>query len=163
MHKLLIYIGAAATLALAGCGGNTDWSLGSQMVRGLDRLPLVYRPTIQQGNIVSQEALNELRPGMTTNQVRFVLGTPMLIDTFHADRWDYVYTAGVGSRPDEKRRVQLRFENDLLVAIEGDMRPEPVAEREPRSQEIVVEVPDWTGGDGTLLGRALRAVGLGRE
>ena len=160
MHKSLIYITAFATLLLGGCSGNSNWSLGRGIASGLEKLPVLYKPTIQQGNIVSQDAMNELRPGMTKRQVRFVLGTPMLIDVFHDDRWDYVYTIGVGSTPEDVQRVYLVFENDALVRIEGDMRPLPADERPASTQEVVVNVPDWDGSDATLFGRTLRAIGL---
>lgn len=76
--KLLNARGACAAILgawlVAGCGGFSE-----------------YRIDIQQGNVVSQEAVAQLRPGMTRDQVRFLLGTPLLQDVFHADRWDYVY------------------------------------------------------------------------
>ena len=60
---------------------------------GVPRIPGItpYQPEIQQGNYVSQEMISQVKPGMTREQVRFILGTPLLTDIFHADRWDYVY------------------------------------------------------------------------
>ncbi len=159
MHKLLIYITIAASLLLGGCGTNSDWALGSGIARGLDKLPFVYKPAIQQGNIVTQEDIDKLQPGMTKRQVRFALGTPMLVDVFHQDRWDYVYTEGIGSTPDAMQGVHLFFENDQLARIEGDLRPDATAAAREK-EDVVVEVPDWGGNDDTLWSRSLRAVGV---
>ncbi len=86
----------------------------------------VHRMEIQQGNFVSQEAASQLKLGMTKDQVRFVLGTPLLADIFHADRWDYVYwRRRENSREVEERRFALFFRDGALVQIEGDVIPAP--------------------------------------
>jgi len=154
MRKLLIFITALATLAAAGC------STYDQIPEALDKAPLVYHPIIQQGNVVSQEQINQLEPGMTKRQVKFLLGTAVLTDFFHLDRWDYVYTLGEGSTPDEIRRVTMFFENDRLVRIAGDMRPQPPEEREEPKKEVVVTVPDWEPDGKSLWRRGLSAIGL---
>ena len=145
MRKLLIFITALATVVSAGCSSFSESmnSVADAVPKALDRAPFVYRPVIQQGNVVKQEQVNELRPGMSKRQVKFVLGTPMLNDVFHANRWDYVYTLGVGSRPHEIRRITVFFENDRLVRITGDIRPQPESERAEVKKEVVVTVPDW--------------------
>ncbi len=82
----------------------------------------VYRMEIQQGNYLTQEMVSKLQPGMTRDQVRFVLGTPLLTDIFHDDRWDYIYRRGrAGSREIEERRLTVFFEKDRLVRVEGDV------------------------------------------
>lgn len=82
----------------------------------------VYRMEIQQGNYVTQEMVSQLQPGMTRDQVRFVLGTPLLTDIFHDNRWDYVYRRQrSNSREVEERRLSVFFENDKLVRLEGDV------------------------------------------
>ncbi len=161
MHKLLIFITLASSVALSGCGSFAD--VGNAIPNALDRMPLIYRPTIQQGNIFTQEDIDRLQPGMDKRQVRFVLGTPMLEDVFHKDRWDFVYTVGVGSRPSELKKVALFFENDRLVNIEGDLRPLPLSEQKPRDKEIVVEVPDWEGDQKGFWARLLDSVWLGGD
>jgi outer membrane protein assembly factor BamE len=84
----------------------------------------VYRMEIQQGNYISQEAVSQLKLGMTKEQVRFVLGTPLIADIFHEDRWDYVYRRQrQNSREVEERRVSVFFEGDKLVRLEGDVTP----------------------------------------
>lgn len=82
----------------------------------------VYRMEIQQGNYVTQEMVSKLQAGMTRDQVRFVLGTPLLVDIFHDNRWDYVYRRQrSGSREVEERRLSVFFDSDRLVRIEGDV------------------------------------------
>ncbi len=86
----------------------------------------VYRMEIQQGNYVSQEAAAQLKLGMTKDQVRFVLGTPLLVDIFREDRWDYVYwRRRANSREVEERRFTLLFRDGALNRIEGDVVPTP--------------------------------------
>jgi outer membrane protein assembly factor BamE len=104
-----------------------------------------YRMDVQQGNVVTQEMVNQLRPGMTKSQVRFVLGTPLVTDPFHPDRWDYFYSMlrGRGENP-ERRHLTVIFRNDRLVRIEGDIAA-PALER-----EIADTGP---GGGGTQAGR----------
>jgi outer membrane protein assembly factor BamE len=84
----------------------------------------VYRIDIPQGNIVNQEMVDQLQPGMNKRQVRFVMGTPLILDTFEPDRWDYLRS--LETRRSKKRtqeHVSLFFENDRLVRIEGDLAP----------------------------------------
>jgi outer membrane protein assembly factor BamE len=84
----------------------------------------VYRMEIQQGNYLTQEMTSKLQAGMTRDQVRFVLGTPLLVDIFRDNRWDYVYRRQrADSREVEERRLTVFFENDRLVRIEGDVTP----------------------------------------
>lgn len=169
MAKLRIFIPMAATFALLGCSsvGEGIKTVGSGITDvvpdAIDRTSLVYRPEIQQGNVVSQDQVNALKPGMTKRQVRFLLGTPMLADVFHANRWDYAFTYGVGSKPTEKQHVILFFENDRLARISGDMRPQPESEQTPPDKEVVVTVPDWVPPKRTLLEKALDLVGLESE
>jgi outer membrane protein assembly factor BamE len=82
-----------------------------------------YRMDIQQGNVVTQEMVAKLKPGMTRQQVRFVMGTPPIADAFHQDRWDYVYYLNRGGQLVEHRRLILLFEGDTLKRIEGDVVP----------------------------------------
>jgi outer membrane protein assembly factor BamE len=82
----------------------------------------VYTMEVQQGNYLTQEMVSQLQAGMTRDQVRFVLGTPLLTDIFHDNRWDYVYRRQrANSREVEERRLSVFFENDRLVRVEGDV------------------------------------------
>jgi len=81
-----------------------------------------YRIEVQQGNYVTQEMLAQLKPGLTRDQVRFVLGTPMVSDIFHGDRWDYVFMRQrANSREVEYRRIAVFFEDGKLKHVEGDV------------------------------------------
>ncbi len=92
-----------------------------------------YHLDIQQGNVVSAKMMMQLKPGMTKSQVRYVLGTPLLQDAFHQNRWDYVYQMAKGGKVIERRRIILDFENDGLKAVRGDIIPAgaPGAEEAP--------------------------------
>ena len=80
-----------------------------------------YRIDIQQGNFVSQEMVAQLKLGMTKEQVRFVLGTPLVTDVFHADRWDYVYLLDRPGEPRVQRRLAVFFEDDRVTRLDGDV------------------------------------------
>lgn len=111
----LLAIGALA-LGLAGCGflGSVDF-------------PGVYKIGIPQGNIITQDMVDQLRPGMTKRQVIFVMGTPLVRDPFHQDRWDYIYSFQPGGGERGQERLTVFFENDLLVSFTGDFVPTEAA------------------------------------
>src|SRR5258706_1189978 len=82
-----------------------------------------YRMVIQQGNFIPQEMVAQLKPGMTKEQVRFVLGTPLVTDIFHADRWDYVFFREMPNGKREQRNLSVVFENSKLARVIGDLLP----------------------------------------
>jgi outer membrane protein assembly factor BamE len=83
----------------------------------------VYKLEIQQGNVITQEMIDKLKPGMTPSQVRYVMGTPLITDPFHQDRWDYYYYLRRSDETTgESQRVTLLFKNNLLFAVKGDTR-----------------------------------------
>lgn len=94
-----------------------------------------HRIEIQQGNYVTQDMVSQLKPGMTRDQVRFVLGTPLVSDIFHSDRWEYIYSRQpADSRKVEHRRLSVFFQDDKLQRVEGDVVPaQPLAGAEPES------------------------------
>jgi outer membrane protein assembly factor BamE len=99
-----------------------------------------YRMVIQQGNFISQEMVSQLKPGMTKEQVRFVLGTPLVTDIFHADRWDYVFFRETADGKREQRNLSVVFEKDKLARVLGDLLP---AEGAVRSSGFETQVkPD---------------------
>lgn len=106
----------AATL-LAGC---SSWPSSGDSVFGLIT---PYRVDIQQGNVITQEQLARVKPGMNRLQVRDALGTPLLTDAFHADRWDYIFTLRQSGRPLQRRNVVLVFDGDVLRNIEAPELP----------------------------------------
>ena len=82
-----------------------------------------YRIDIQQGNFVSKEMLAQVKEGMTREQVRFALGTPLLTDLFHEDRWDYVFRLQKGNGEVTTSRVSVFFNGNLLARVEGGNLP----------------------------------------
>lgn len=113
---------------LAGCG---SWS------NPIDRIS-PHRIEIQQGNAITQDMLDKLKPGMTPSQVRFILGTPLVVDPFRKDRWDYVYRLERGGKVVETRKVTVIFENDKLKGLEGDVK---AAEARPAPAQPAPEAP----------------------
>jgi outer membrane protein assembly factor BamE len=144
-----ILISLILVLSLAGCSGLSDFSL-------------VHTPDIQQGNIVTPEMVAELKPGMSKRQVRFVLGTPMLVDVFHQERWDYPFTMKKRNEPIEIKRFSVYFTGDQLASFEGDINPAADIEVSKAKQEIIVSVPDYEGDKG-LIERGLNLIGIDVE
>jgi outer membrane protein assembly factor BamE len=113
MRAHLCGVGIIA-LALGGC----SWfpSIG------------VYKLDINQGNYVTQDQVDRLKVGQTQQQVRMALGTPLLVDPFHATRWDYLYSFERQGRVLEQRQFTVYFVNDKLARWEGDEAPPPLVE-----------------------------------
>ncbi|MFK3772101.1 MULTISPECIES: outer membrane protein assembly factor BamE [Pseudomonas] len=104
---LLTSLTLVGLLALAGCS-----------------FPGVYKIDIQQGNVVTQDMIDQLRPGMTRRQVRFIMGNPLLQDTFNTNRWDYLYSLQPGGGQRQQERMSIFFnESDQLVSLAGDFMP----------------------------------------
>jgi outer membrane protein assembly factor BamE len=80
-----------------------------------------YKIDIQQGNFISQEMVTGLKPGMSKEEVRIALGTPLLTDIFHADRWDYLYWREKPGAKREQRKLTVFFEDGRLTRIDGDV------------------------------------------
>lgn len=110
MRYFLIFI----LVLLAGCGST---------------IPTVkpFKMDIQQGNVVTSKMLLQLRPGMTKSQVKFIMGSPLIVDSFHKDRWDYFYQLRQAGKIVEQRRVILDFDKELLTKVRGDVVPEGTA------------------------------------
>lgn len=86
----------------------------------------VYRATIAQGNLIKQEDLDQVEIGMTRNQIRFLLGTPMVDDPFHRDRWDYIYYLKIGRKEAGfKRWVSIFFVDDRVSEIRKEQELDP--------------------------------------
>jgi len=80
-----------------------------------------YRIDVRQGNHVTEEMVSQLKPGQSRDQVRFILGTPLLTDPFHAERWDYVYRLQPGRGEVQQRRLTIFFSDDKLARMTGDV------------------------------------------
>ncbi|WP_163832330.1 outer membrane protein assembly factor BamE [Spartinivicinus ruber] len=100
-------------------------SFFSENERQTISFPGVHKIDVQQGNVVTQEMINQLRPGMTKRQVRYVMGTPLLVDTFQQERWDYIYSFQPGGKTRVQETVSLFFNDGKLSHFTGDFRPEP--------------------------------------
>lgn len=98
------------TLLLGGCGSNFGF-------------PGVYKINVEQGNIVTEEMVAQLKPGMSRRQVRFIMGTPLIEDTFHEDRWDYRYTLRNGNDTLNEERLTVFFDGDSLSGVTGTKLP----------------------------------------
>jgi outer membrane protein assembly factor BamE len=114
---------AAALLAATMMAGCSSWVSGDNVFGVLSP----HRIDIQQGNVVTQEQLARIKPGMNRLQVRDALGSPLLTDAFHADRWDYIFTLRQSGKPLQRRNVVLLFDGDVLKSIDA---PELPTERE---------------------------------
>lgn len=98
-----------ASIALSGCG--------------VFKLPDVYKIDIQQGNIIDQEKVDQLKPGMTQRQVRFIMGNPIIQDTFQPDRWDYYYEMNKADGTQTKERMTVYFDGEKMTHFNGDFLP----------------------------------------
>lgn len=128
MKKLLIIVTCFASLGLAAC----TWT------------GFVYKIDVQQGNVVTREQVSRLEPGMTRRQVRFIMGSPMVADVFHQDRWDYIYRLQPGYGKTEEERVTLHFNEDILDHIAGTIRPTELdADTPAQPQQTTLVVPPY--------------------
>lgn len=114
---LRIGLAAAAAALLAGCSTLDN---ASQRIAGAFT---PYRIEVVQGNFISREQVQALQPGMARQQVRDILGTPLVTSLFHADRWDYVFTLKRPGVEPQQRRLTVFFEGDRLARTEGDEMP----------------------------------------
>ncbi|MBW7903706.1 MAG: outer membrane protein assembly factor BamE [Rhodocyclaceae bacterium] len=134
------------------------------------RIVTEYRIDVQQGNVLTQDMVSQLRPGLTRDQVRFVLGTPLLVDMFHANRWDYLYRLQSGRTGEvELRRFTVLFDGEgKLDRVEGDVVAE--LSGEAAAPDVKSRVLDLGAIDGDapmpppeekgFFGRVLEKVGL---
>jgi outer membrane protein assembly factor BamE len=106
----------------------------------MNNLPGVYKLEVQQGNIVDQSMVDQLRPNMSKRQVLYIMGSPMLVDVFHPTRWDYIYSDQPSGEDRVQKRISLYFENDQIVGIQGDFRPGSVPVLKA-SEETTVDIP----------------------
>lgn len=128
MRKSLFSLSLLTSLTLVSCSTI------------LNNLPGVYTLEIQQGNIIDQAMIDQLRPGMNKRQVLYIMGSPMLDDVFHKNRWDYLYSDQPSGEDRVQKQISLFFENDQIVGIQGDFRPSAVPVIKT-SGETTVDVP----------------------
>jgi outer membrane protein assembly factor BamE len=107
---------AIATLMLAGCAASVEFSRWTNVF-------LPYRVEVVQGNVVTSEQLSRVAPGMTRVQVRDILGSPLVTDIFHGDRWDYVFMLNRPGTALQKRSIVVTFEGDKLARVDAPVLP----------------------------------------
>ncbi len=106
----------------------------------MENLPGVYTLDIHQGNIINQDMVDQLKPDMTKRQVLYVMGSSMLVDVFHEQRWDYIYSVQLDGEQRKQKRLSLFFKDEKLSGIQGDFRPSALNTNK-KSKEITVNVP----------------------
>jgi outer membrane protein assembly factor BamE len=116
---------AGVALALAGCSYLPSLPSLPSLQSGESFLGVItpYRMDIVQGNVVTQEQAARVQPGMNRNQVRDILGSPMLTDPFHADRWDYIFTIRRQGTPPQRRQVVAYFKGEQLERLDAQDLP----------------------------------------
>ncbi len=124
MRKLITLM---AVLTIAGC----------KQAPELPSIISPYRIDVQQGNVITQEMVGKLKAGQTRSQVRFVLGSPLVTDMFHSDRWDYIYLLQRQGKPDERRRLTVIFDDDKLLRLEGDI----ILSDQPHEPDALIPKP----------------------
>ena len=105
-------------------------------------LPRVHKITVQQGNVITQEMIDRLKPGMSRSQVLFVMGEPVLRNTFNNDRWDYLYTIELPGVLDKQSRLTLFFDNDQLAYFTGDYAPTSAITEDDTDPEHIIDDPE---------------------
>ena len=104
LHHSLRAVGVLLLVLIAGCES---------------LLPSFYSVPVRQGNYLDQAMVSQLRPGMTRQQVRRIMGTPLVADPFHQNRWDYYYSYSKDGKLIEQRHVTLYFTGDILDRVDG--------------------------------------------
>ncbi len=139
MRTVLINFPLIVALGLSGCSG------------------LIHHVEIQQGNVVTQEMVDALTPGMTKRQVQLVMGTPMIVDVFEQERWDYPYRFTPSDGAGVKHNVSLYFEDQKLARITGDFTPSEASDALDSGPALVsVNVPYQDRGRHGVLTRLWR-------
>ena len=131
MKIAIIYTSLFLVLLISGCSNY--------------KTPSVYRIDIQQGNYITQEMISQLKPDMSKSQVAYVMGTPLIMDTFNPDRWDYLYSFLPGNGLREQRNITIYFKQDKLDYLTGDTRTAPRDELAPvprTDSNVIVPLSD---------------------
>ena len=119
LKKCILATSSVAILSLTGCSSfnfsmpSMDWL---SLPEGITDFVEPYRPDVHQGNLVTNEQVEQLHVGMTQMQVQFLLGVPLLRDMFHQNRWDYVYYVNPRGGESQKRRLTVFFDESGRLA-----------------------------------------------
>lgn len=115
--------------------------LASSLLASACSFPGVYKMRVPQGNIVKQDMLDQLETGMTKRQVRFIMGTPMVTDSFNDQRWDYIFLVQHGKKTLIEERIAVIFEDDKLISVEGQLKNKNVDKPTDEDSNPVVATP----------------------
>ena len=106
-----------------------------------------YRIDVRQGNFVTQDMVAQLKPGLSREQVRFILGSPLVADMFHVDRWDYVYRFQPGHGEVQQRGLTVFFQDNKLTRVAGDVVAEDGSGAQaPKPAAQVIDIPGPAAG-----------------
>lgn len=117
--RALLALVPVVFLAACTSPGSANWSKPETLFGLLEP----YRVDVVQGNVITQEVISQIKVGMARAQVRDIMGTPLLADPFHADRWDYVFTIRRQGVADQKRNITVFFENDVVARFDSAELP----------------------------------------
>jgi outer membrane protein assembly factor BamE len=135
LRVLLVFSLVPATFITSGCE-----SL---------RFPGVFRIDVGQGNLITKEMVDKLRLGMTPRQVHYVMGSPMIADTFHPDRWDYLYNLETGKGIFIENHLVLYFEGERLARIDNTEYKDPEQLRNDLMKQLGIDIKQPTTESGT--------------
>ncbi|MEP0202244.1 MAG: outer membrane protein assembly factor BamE [Halioglobus sp.] len=114
---------------------------------GFVGFPGVYKINVEQGNLVDQDMVDQLKVGMSRRQVRFIMGTPLIEDTFNPDRWDYPYVLRNGDEILRQARVTVHFDGDKLTDVTGDVVPAWASTAPPAAEPIADPIAEPADAD----------------
>ena len=126
LSRFPVLSGLLAVLALGGCSTVESVTSGLNepaSLKGFIAFVSPYKPDVIQGNVVTTEQITQVKPGMTKVQVKEILGSPLITDPFHADRWDYVFTLRRQGFDDQQRAFAVLFEKDAVLKIDAPVLP----------------------------------------
>lgn len=129
-------------------------------------MPLLYKIDIQQGNVIEQDMIDKLKPGMDKNQVKFIMGTPVIVDPFHNERWEYIFSMQKGGGVRKQRHITLHFDEDeKLTHVSGDVEVSnvPRVENDIVTEKEAIVVPKVEKKEKGFFGRLWDKVTPGDE
>jgi outer membrane protein assembly factor BamE len=126
LPRFTLLAGLLAGFALSGCSTINSITSGINepaSLKGFIAFIAPYKPDVIQGNVVTTDQLAQVKPGMTRVQVKEILGSPLITDPFHADRWDYVFTLKRQGFDDQARSFVVLFDKDQVLKIDAPVLP----------------------------------------
>jgi len=159
--KTFIFTALFFFINFIATGCSTIDKAGAIVPNFLEDMSFAYQQDIQQGNVITQSQINRLLPSMSKQQVRYLLGTPMLVDTFHQNRWDFIYYFKERRKDPIKRIFSVFFDDNKLIKLTGDYAPQDKDEAtEIKKNELVVSVPDYIPPNRGFIIRLLAFMGI---